>query len=336
MPILRWCADAAVRGMLLRLRHRHWVARVHRRRPRRRRGSPPTARRAPIASFGPWITRPATTERSTCRSRELTDLGRGCCLGETSVSAPKISRSRERAPRLACRRSRRTTSGTGGSRCCTWAAFRGRGSASTSGSATSPRPRTRTATCSPMSGSSTTLRSRPNWVRTHGAYPGRRKPVVCRVGSAPVGGIAEPGRLAQPVEHLLYTQGVGGSIPSPPMLLAQGRGSAGAEPRPREDPGKGRIAAHRLGQRGQLILATKGHVGPARTGTRRASGSDRAARAASPSADARGRVAWGCGQALPPARAPACPDGVSRTPRSRRAVSRPASTPANRAGGGRS
>ena len=26
------------------------------------------------------------------------------------------------------------------------------------------------------------------------------------------------GRLAQPVEHLLYTQGVGGSIPSPPML----------------------------------------------------------------------------------------------------------------------
>ena len=35
-------------------------------------------------------------------------------------------------------RSRRTTSGTGGSRCCTWAACRGRGSASTSASATSP------------------------------------------------------------------------------------------------------------------------------------------------------------------------------------------------------
>ena len=100
-----------------------------------------------------------------------------------------------------------------------WAAFHGRGSASTSGSATSPRPRTRTATCSPMSGSSTTLRSRRDRVRTRGADPGAdpgcRKTVVCRVGSAPVGGMR--GRLAQLAEHLLYTQGVGGSIPSPPM-----------------------------------------------------------------------------------------------------------------------
>ena len=28
--------------------------------------------------------------------------------------------------------------------------------------------------------------------------------------------LSHPGRLAQLVEHLLYTQGVGGSIPSPP------------------------------------------------------------------------------------------------------------------------
>jgi integrase len=49
-------------------------------------------------------------------------------------------------PPQASRRSRRTTSGTAGSRSFIWAGCRGRGSASTSGSATLPSPRTPTRT----------------------------------------------------------------------------------------------------------------------------------------------------------------------------------------------
>ena len=35
----------------------------------------------------------------------------------------------------------------------------------------------------------------------------------------PCPGVCVPGRLAQLVEHLLYTQGVGGSSPSPPIAI---------------------------------------------------------------------------------------------------------------------
>jgi hypothetical protein len=58
---------------------------------------------------------------------------------------------------------------------------------------------------------------------------GSQASTQCRISATPspfqsdgvrklfAAGILQPGRLAQLVEHLLYTQGVGGSIPSPPI-----------------------------------------------------------------------------------------------------------------------
>ena len=62
---------------------------------------------------------------------------------------------------------------------------------------------------SPSSGSGASSRTRPRAWR--GSSPAD---VRDRIAA----GILGAGRLAQPVEHLLYTQGVGGSIPSPPTF----------------------------------------------------------------------------------------------------------------------
>ena len=53
----------------------------------------------------------------------------------------------------------------------------------------------------------------------------RARPRAARAALAPI--LGGPGRLAQLVEHLVYTEGVGGSSPSPPTLPAEQKSQSG-------------------------------------------------------------------------------------------------------------